>query len=281
VDHGVEPPDQRLANSKPAEGTIMMTAHHEEGHIVLIIEDDGAGIDVERIKAKAVERGLLTASKAAVLPHDDAIELIFTSGLSTAAKVTDISGRGVGMDIVRKNIEQLNGSILVDTALGRGTKFQIILPLTLAIVPTLLVKVGSQKFAVPLASVTQTLRVPKSQIKTVNQKPVIVLRGNVLSLTRLTEVFDFPSSTEDQETACVVVVRWGKSMLGLIVDDLFGQQELVVKSLSSLLGKTPGVSSAAILGDGEVSLIVDVKGLFTITGVSHKHEMASAGSGNL
>ena len=281
VDHGVELPDQRLANSKPAEGTIMMTAHHEEGHIVLIIEDDGAGIDVERIKAKAVERGLLTASKAAVLPHDDAIELIFASGLSTAAKVTDISGRGVGMDIVRKNIEQLNGSILVDTALGRGTKFQIILPLTLAIVPTLLVKVGSQKFAVPLASVTQTLRVPKSEIKTVNQKPVIVLRGNVLSLTRLTEVFDFPSATEDQETACVVVVRWGKSMLGLIVDDLFGQQELVVKSLSSLLGKTPGVSSAAILGDGEVSLIVDVKGLFTLTGVSHKHEMASAGSGNL
>jgi two-component system chemotaxis sensor kinase CheA len=281
VGHGVEPPDQRLANGKPAEGTIMMTAHHEEGHIVLIVEDDGAGIDVERIKAKAVERGLLTASKAAVLPHDDAIELIFTSGLSTATKVTDISGRGVGMDIVRNNIEQLNGSILVDTWPGRGTKFQIILPLTLAIVPTLLVKVGSINFAVPLAPVTQTLRIPKSQIKTVNQKPVIMLRGNVLSLTRLTEVFDFPSSTEDQETACVVVVRWGKSMLGLIVDDLIGQQELVVKSLGSLPGKTPGVSSAAILGDGQVSLIVDVKGLFTLTGVSHKHELASAGSGIL
>jgi two-component system chemotaxis sensor kinase CheA len=281
VDHGVEPPDQRLANGKPAEGTIMMTAHQEEGHIVLIVEDDGAGINVERIKAKAVERGLLTASKAAVLPHDDAIELIFTSGLSTATKVTDLSGRGVGMDIVRNNIEQLNGSILVDTWPGRGTKFQIILPLTLAIVPTLLVKVGSINFAVPLAPVTQTLRIPKSQIKTVNQKPVIMLRGNVLPLTRLTEVFDFPSSTEDQETACVVVVRWGKSMLGLIVDDLIGQQELVVKSLGSLPGKTPGVSSAAILGDGQVSLIVDVKGLFTLTGVSHKHELASAGSGIL
>lgn len=271
VDHGIEPPDQRLANGKPAEGTIMMTARHEEEHIVLTVEDDGAGINEERIKAKAVERGLLTAAEADILSHHDAIELIFTSGLTTATKITEISGRGVGMDIVRNNIEQLNGSILVDTWPGRGTKFQIILPLTLASVPTLLVQVGNINFAVPLASITQTLRIPKDQIRSVNQKPVITWRGDVLPLARLSEIFDFPSSAVDQENEHMVVVRWGKSVLGIIVDKLIGQQELAGKSLSSLLGETPGVSSAAILGDGQVSLIVDVKGLFTLTGVRVRH----------
>jgi two-component system chemotaxis sensor kinase CheA len=271
VDHGIEPSDQRLAKGKPAIGTVMMTARHDEGHIVLTVEDDGAGINEERIKAKAVERGLFTPAEAAVLSHDDAIELIFTSGLSTATKITEISGRGVGMDIVRTNIEQLNGSVLVDTWPGRGTKFQIILPLTLAIVSTLLVQVGSMNFAFPLASVTQTLRIPKDQVSSINKKPVITLRGNVLPLARLSDIFNFPFTTEDQKNEHIVVVRWGKSLLGILVDKLIGQQELVVKSLNSLLGEIPGISSAAILGDGQVSLIVDVKKLFTLAGVNHRH----------
>jgi len=271
VDHGVEIAEKRLSAGKSAESTIKMTARHEEGHIVLTIEDDGAGINEQKVKTKAVERGLITAAEAAVMSHDDAIELIFVSGLSTAAKVTDISGRGVGMDIVRNNIEQLNGSILVDTWPGKGTRFQIILPLTLAIVPTLLVQVGNVNFAIPLTAITQILHIPKSQVSSVNQKPVITLRGNVLPLARLSEVFNFSSVTEDENYEYVVVVRWGKSQLGAIVDHLVGQQELVVKSLSTLVGETPGVSSAAILGDGQVSLIVDVKGLFSLAGVSHRH----------
>jgi two-component system chemotaxis sensor kinase CheA len=173
----------------------------------------------------------------------------------------------VGMDIVRNNIEQLNGSILVETKDGRGTQFQIILPLTLAIVPTLLVQVGTVKFAVPLASVIQTLHTPVDTIKTINRKPVIVLRGNVLPLVRLSEVFGHESILEDPDFVYVVVIRWGKAQLGIIVDRLIGEQELVVKSLSTLLGETPGIASAAILGDGLVSLIIDIKGLFTISGM--------------
>ncbi len=267
VDHGIESPEERTRHGKSRNGNITLAARHEEGHIVISVEDDGQGIDVERVKGKAVERGLFTASEAANLSHDDAIDLIFASGLSTAKTVTDISGRGVGMDIVRNNIEQLNGSILVETKDGRGTQFQIILPLTLAIVPTLLVQVGTVKFAVPLASVIQTLHVPVDTIKTINRKPVIVLRGNVLPLVRLSEVFGHKSILEDPDFSYVVVVRWGKAQLGIIVDRLIGEQELVVKSLSTLLGETPGIASAAILGDGLVALIIDIKGLFTISGM--------------
>jgi len=271
VDHGIEIPEERLAAGKSRNGTITLTARHEQGHIVISIEDDGQGINEERVKSKAVEKGLLTPSEAASLSHDEIIDLIFASGLSTARKVTDISGRGVGMDIVRNNIEQLNGSILVETWNGRGTQFQIILPLTLAIVPTLLVQVGIIKFAIPLVTVIQTLRIPVKTIQTVNQRPVIKLRGNVLPLMRLSEVFNFPSSLESPEHEYVVVVRWGKAQMGIIVDKLIGEQELVVKSLSSLLGETPGISSAAILGDGQVSLIVDIKGLFILAGLHQRH----------
>ena len=267
VDHGIESPEERNNHGKSRNGNITLSARHEQGHIVISVEDDGKGIDVERVKGKAIERGLLTSNEAASLSHDDTIDLIFASGLSTARSVTDISGRGVGMDIVRNNIEQLNGSILVETQDGRGTQFQIILPLTLAIVPTLLVQVGPVKFAVPLASIIQTLHVPVDTIKTINRKPVIVLRGSVLPLVRLSEVFSYKSNQESPEHEYVVVVRWGKVQLGIIVDRLIGEQELVVKSLSTLLGETPGIASAAILGDGQVSLIIDIKGLFAISGM--------------
>lgn len=267
VDHGIESSEERIRLGKSPNGNINISARHEEGHIVISVQDDGRGINVDRVKSKAVERGLLTVSEAASLSHDDAIDLIFASGLSTAKSVTDISGRGVGMDIVRNNIEQLNGSILVETKDGIGTQFQIILPLTLAIVPTLLVQVGPVTFAIPLASIIQTLRIPVDTIKTVNRKPVITLRGNVLPLVRLTELFNYQSTLENPDLEFVVVVRWGKAQLGIMVDKLIGEQELVVKSLSLLLGETPGIASAAILGDGQVSLIIDIKGLFTISGM--------------
>ncbi len=267
VDHGIELSKDRLAVGKPSMGTITVAARHEEGHIVITVEDDGQGINVDRVKNKAVEKGLMTSVEAASMPNEQAIDLIFASGLSTAKTVSDISGRGVGMDIVRNNIEQLNGSVQVETWSGRGTQFQIILPLTLAIVPTLLVQVGMVKFAIPLGTITQTLRVPVDTIKTVNQRPVITLRGSVLPLAALSKVFNFPSNVENADHVYVVVVRWGKSDLGIIVDKLIGEQELVVKSLSSLLGETPGIASAAILGDGQVSLIVDVKGLFSLAGM--------------
>jgi len=270
VDHGIEPAKDRVALGKPNIGTITLTARHEQGHIVIMVEDDGKGIDVEAVKAKAVSRGLITPTEANTLSKDEAIDLIFASGLSTAKTVTDISGRGVGMDIVRKNIEQLNGSIVVETWPQRGTQFQIILPLTLAIMPTLLVQVGAIKFAVPLVAVIQTLRIPVEEIKTVNQRPVIKLRGNVLSLVKLSELFNFPSYAVHPQHEYVVVVRWGKSQLGIIVDRLLGEQELVVKSISTLLGETPGIASAAILGDGKVSLILDIKGLFVLAGL-HQH----------
>jgi two-component system chemotaxis sensor kinase CheA len=251
---------------------IRITARHEQGHIVITVEDDGQGIDLEKVKNKAVEKGFITAAEAAAMSEEQATDLIFSSGLSTAKTVTDISGRGVGMDIVRNNIEHLNGSVQVETWPGRGTQFQIILPLTLAIVPTLLVQVGMIKFAIPLGAITQTLRIPVDTIKTVNQKPVITLRGSVLPVAHLGEIFNFSSQSSHADHVYVVVVRWGKANLGIIVDKLIGEQELVVKSLSSLLGDTPGIASAAILGDGQVSLIVDVKGLFSLAGVhQHRH----------
>ena len=185
------------------------------------------------------------------------------AGLSTAKTVSNISGRGVGMDIVRNNIERLNGNILVDTRLGQGTRFQIVLPLTLAIVPTLLVSVNITTFAIPLVTVTQTLRVALNEIQTIKNRPVIQLRDHVLPVMRLSDVFGYKTNHHSQRARheYVVVVRSGKTQLGLIVDSLVGEQDVVVKGLGSLFGETPGVSSAAILGDGQVALILDIQSL--------------------
>ncbi len=282
VDHGLETPEERRAAGKPERGTILLTARHEESRIILTVEDDGRGIDVERVKASAVQKGLLTEAEAAALSHDEAIHLIFRPGLSTAKVVTDVSGRGVGMDIVRANIERLNGTITVETWPGQGTQFQITLPLTLAIIPTLLVRIGESTFAIPLPAVMETLRVPLADIQTVKGKQVIQLRQRVLPLVRLSQVLGFqmtdnghlssvfrppPSvstSGNGQRYEYVVAVRWGRLEMGLLVDALVGEQELVIKPLGRLIGETPGISGAAILGDGRVALIVDVPGLFKL-----------------
>ena len=267
VDHGVESPKDRIAAGKPERGKITMTARHEQGRIILTVEDDGGGIDAKRLRDSAVQKGLITPEEAAVLTEEQSIDLMFLAGLSTAQKITDISGRGVGLDIVNTNIQRVNGSIEVETQLGIGTQFQIVLPLTLAIVPSLLVGVNNATFAIPLVMITETLRLEKADIKNIYRKPVTLLRGNVLSLLRLSDIFNFSQVDEQKKYLFAVVVHSGKQRVGLIVDSLIGEEEVVVKSLGAFIGDIPGISSAAILGDGKVALIVDVFGLFKLAGI--------------
>lgn len=279
VDHGIESPQERAAAGKPPRGKIALNAWHEQGRINLVVADDGRGIDAERVRASAVSKGLLSQAEAAALSTEEAIDLIFLSGLSTAQTISDVSGRGVGMDIVRTNVERLNGAILVETWPGEGTQFQIILPLTLAIVPTLLVRVGGGIFAIPLVAVSEILRIPLASLQSVNGKRVVLLRDHVLPVINLAELFDLRRANGGKARAeheCVVVVHSGKSQLGLAVDGLIGQQEVVVKSLSALVGETPGISSAAILGDGQVALIVDVQGLFKLASLHHHTQQKTA-----
>jgi two-component system chemotaxis sensor kinase CheA len=274
VDHGIETPDERRQAGKSPRGQITLTARHEESRIILTVEDDGHGIDLAAVKASALRKGLISEMEAAALTEDETLQLIFKPGLSTAKVVTDISGRGVGMDIVRANLDRLGGMIAVETKLGQGTRFEVALPLTLAIIPALLVHVAGSKrqpargtFAVPLASVLEAVRVPTSEIHTVNQRPVIQLRGRVLPLLRLDEVLGGADPlTQRPRWEYIVAVRWAKLDMGLVVDALIGEQDLVIKSLGPMLGEAPGVSGAAILGDGRVALIVDVPGLFKLAG---------------
>lgn len=266
VDHGIETAEDRQMTGKPERATIKLTARHEQGRIILTVEDDGKGIDPEKIRASAVGKGILSESDAASLNDDEAINLIFSSGFSTAKVVNDVSGRGVGLDIVRNNIQRLNGTVMVETEKGKGTRFMVTLPLTLAIVPTLLVRVAHNTLAIPLVTVLETLRISTKEVQTVNSRPVIRLRDKVLPLLDMTETFGFTSSKKDLGYRYVVVVGMGKQMMGLAVDRLLGQEEVVVKSLGSIIGEVNGIASAAILGDGSVILIVDVQDLFQMTG---------------
>jgi two-component system chemotaxis sensor kinase CheA len=270
VDHGIESAERRLAAGKPLRGQITLTAHHEQGRIILTVEDDGGGIDAERLRQKAVEKGLITAEEAASLSEEKTFDLMFLSGISTASKVTDLSGRGVGLDIVHNNIQRINGSIQVESQRGVGTRFQIILPLTLAIVPALLVKVRDDIFAVPLVMIIETFRLEAQAVQHVYQKPVTMLRESVLSLVSLAEIFNLPQAQESSRLPAgmyVVVVQSGRQRIGLIVDELVGEEDVVVKPLGTLVGDLPGISSAAILSEGELALIVDVFGLFKLAGI--------------
>lgn len=267
VDHGIELPEERVAAGKPKCGKLLLTARHEQGRIILTVEDDGNGIDTEKLRQSAVQKGLITAEEAANLTEEQSIDLMFVAGLSTAKKVTDISGRGVGLDIVNTNIQRINGSIHVETQPGHGTRFQITLPLTLAIVPALLVKVQHSTFAIPLVMITETFRLAEQEIQFVHRKPVTRLRESVLSLVKLADIFAQAQQAEPQKYSYAVVVQSGKQRIGLIVDALIGEEDVVVKPLGAFIGDIPGVSSAAILGEGQVALIVDVFGLFKLAGI--------------
>ena len=259
VDHGIESPEQRRAAGKPEHGTITLDAYHEGNHIAILISDDGAGLDLDKIRKIAVSKGLVGEKEE--LTERDISNLIFLPGFSTADQVTDISGRGVGMDVVKKALNNLGGMVDITTNKGKGTTFTIRLPLTLAIIQALLVEVGEEIYAVPLSSVLETLLVNRTDIKTVGGLPMVQLRGNTLPLISLQEKFGLPSPETASSEVFVVVVGFGDKALGLIVDELRGQQEVVIKSLGDFLNNLPGIAGATILGDGKVTLILDIGSL--------------------
>lgn len=267
VDHGIEPPDVREKLGKNPTGTVMLTATHEEGHIVITVKDDGAGIDPEKVKAAGVRRGLITKDEAAQLDDEEAVDLIFRPNLSTAEKVTDISGRGVGMDVVRANIERLSGSVIVTSKVGVGTTFRITLPLTLAIVQTMLVSMHNIAYAIPLSTIIESLYYADVSVTSVKGSRVIHWRDSVLPLIDLREFFIHPRMNGAHQTngdkTAIVTVAWGKQRAGLVVDKILGKQDIVVKSLNPIMGELPGISGGTILGDGSIALIIDIPGLIS------------------
>ncbi len=261
IDHGLELPDAR--GDKPRQGRVILSARHQENHIVIEIEDDGRGIDTERLKTKAIENGIVSAEVAERMNERDALNLIFSSGFSTAAQVSEVSGRGVGMDIVRSNLQKLGGLVDLETTVGKGTKFTLRLPLTLAIIRGLLVRVANVVYVLPLGSVVETLRVATQDIQSVRGREVVVIRGETVPLVRLRRTFGRvgAASEPSADAAYVVVVGLADRRLGLVVDRLVGEQEVVIKSLNRFCGEVRGISGATILGDGNVALIVDVNGI--------------------
>jgi len=269
VDHGIETPEARVAVGKPPVGCLRLEARHADSFIVISLEDDGNGINVEAVKRKAVEKGVVTPEHAERMSDQEALQLIFAPGLSTAQELSDVSGRGVGLDVVRANVERINGSVEVQTHKGLGTTFTIRLPLTLAIVQALLVRVAGGIYALPIHSVTETLRVEAHQIHRVNHREAIMLRDTILPLVALRRAFGAEDEAEPEVGSAdgsrlVVAVHTTTQharQVGLIVEGLIGEQEIVIKPLGHLVGDIAGVSGAAILGDGSVALIVDVAAL--------------------
>lgn len=257
-DHGVESTEDRIAAGKPEKGTVQLKAYNEGNHIVIEIADDGKGLDAEVLKAKAIEKGVISEREADNMSDKEAFGLIFKPGFSTAKQVTNVSGRGVGMDVVKTNIDKLNGIIEVDSELGKGTVIKLKIPLTLAIIQSLLVKTQEEFYAIPLASVLETVRVAIDDIYTIEGKNVLRLRDEVLSLVRLSDLFGVKQVLENSEQAYVVVVGAAASKLGIIVDTLIGQEEVVIKSMGYYLQNITGIAGSTIRGDGNVTLIVDV-----------------------
>ncbi len=279
VDHGIGSTEERTAAGKEPKGTVRVKAEHEGNHIVISIEDDGKGIDPEKIKQKALANKLIFESQAREMPKRDIYNLIFTPGFSTAAKITNISGRGVGMDVVKTNLSKLKGLIEIESEPGKGTKFILKLPLTLAIIQGLLIKVGFDIFSIPLDSVVEVVRIKPDDIETINGKEVVLLRDSVLSLIRLSDIFSGIEYKVRSTWLHVVVVGVAEKRVGLIVDSLLGQKEIVIKSLGNYLGDVPGIAGSTILGDGRVVMILDLKELISRSGGAaavQKKEMMAA-----
>lgn len=261
VDHGIETPEVRKAAGKSTKGTIKIAAYQEGSSVIIEVSDDGKGIDPVAVGQKAIERGLVTKEALAEMSDEEIIQYVFLPGFSMAKEVTDLSGRGVGMDAVKRKVESLGGQFEARSKVGEGTNVYIRLPLTLAIVLALLVKVGEETYAIPLENVDETILVRKEDLKRMHGKPVTLLRGEVLSLGDLAVTLDTPQDDEDRHEYPVVVVRVGRNKIGFIVDALVGQQEIVIKSLGRILSKIKGIAGATILGDGNVALILDVGSL--------------------
>lgn len=257
VDHGVEPPHERTANGKAGTGIVRLHAYHASGNVVVELIDDGRGLHRDKIVQKAIEKGLIESDKG--MTDSEVFNLIFAPGFSTAEKITDISGRGVGMDVVRRNLEEIRGRIDITSAPGKGTTFAIRLPLTLAVTDGMLVRVGEERFIIPLTHIHMSFRPEPSMISSVVGKgEMVLLRGELMPIVRLHHLFDVPGAVEDPLNGLLMIVGDGKRRTALLVDDLLGQQQVVAKALGDGLGKVAGVSGGAILGDGRVGLILDV-----------------------
>lgn len=260
IDHGIETPAERQAKGKAGEGQLTIAASQEGNSIVIRINDDGRGIQVEKIKEKALAKGLISEAELATMEHREILNLIFLPGFSTAEKVTDVSGRGVGMDVVRTNIRKINGSVDLESEPGKGSQIIIKLPLTIAIIQALMVEVERSIFAIPLSTVIEAVRISRSEIKTINGREVLHLRDRVLPLIRLAQEFDIPTDA-DRERFYVVVAALGDRRIGVVVDELRSQEEVVIKSIWDYLETVKGVSGATITGEGKVVLILDTSEL--------------------
>ncbi len=261
VDHGIEMPEQRKEEGKDETGTVLLKAANEGNMIVIEVVDDGFGIDIDKVRAKAIEKGLIHPNK--VLTEQEAANLIFMPGFSTSEKITNISGRGVGLDVVKTMIEKLNGTVNVTTEKGKGSKFTIRLPLTLAIIQGLLVRVGREVYSIPIANVIESVRVKKSEINTIDNYEVLNVRNEVISVLRLSRLFNIKTK-DDGEYCFVVIVGSQDKKIGVMVDNLIGEEDVVIKPLRDQFTQSPGIAGASILGDGSVSLIIDVTQLLEL-----------------
>lgn len=258
VDHGIEPAEKRKGLGKPENGNIALRAYQDGNNVVIEVEDDGGGIDIERVRKMAIDKGIVNIDSAANLSDKEVIDFLFQPSFSTADKVTNLSGRGVGLDVVKTKIESLGGVVEVETVLGNGTRFFIRLPLTLAIIQALLVMVGSEKYAIQLSSIHKIMNIAPEEIKMVQKQEVVLYRNTVVPVVRLDEALEVPQKAVKQKVMKLVIVKRGERLTGLVVDKILGQQEIVQKSLGKFLSGIKVVTSATILGDGNVALILDV-----------------------
>lgn len=261
ADHGLESAEVRKERGKPEVGSIFLDAYQDGNNVVIEVRDDGNGIDTESVKNKGIERGIITPEQAEIMTEKEIIDLLFNAGFSTAKTVSDVSGRGVGLDVVKSKIEALSGEVEVKTKLGEGSTWIIRLPLTLAIIQALMVVIGDEKYAISLGSIQTLEDIPASDVKLVQNKEVIHLRDIVIPLIRMTEILDIESTKDPNENLVVVIVKKGDKYAGLVVDELIGQQEIVIKSMGKYINKCKIISGATILGDGEVALILDANAL--------------------
>ncbi|WEG19122.1 chemotaxis protein CheA [Alkalihalophilus pseudofirmus] len=261
IDHGIETPDVRLANGKSEEGTVKLKAYHSGNNVFIEIEDDGAGIDRQKILNKALSNGVVTEEEAEKMTDQQVFGLLFSSGFSTAEKITDVSGRGVGLDVVRNTFESLGGIVTVNSVLGRGSIFSIQLPLTLSIIDVMLVEVQEEKYAIPLSSIVETAIVNKQDVYSAHNQKVIDFRGKVVPLVFLKDIFEVPGESQTEDFYSLVIINKGDKVAGLVVDSLIGQHDIVLKSLGNYLTNVFAISGATILGNGQVALIVDTNAL--------------------
>jgi two-component system chemotaxis sensor kinase CheA len=261
IDHGIESPEARIAAGKPEKGTIHLKAFHSGNHVFIEITDDGAGINRHKVLEKAITKGIVLSEDAGLLSEKQIFELIFESGFSTANEISDISGRGVGLDVVKSTIQSLGGAITIDSEEGNGSIFTIQLPLTLSIISAMLVEIGEEKYGIPLSSIIETAIIKQEDILNAHNQKVIDFRGRVIPLVSLKDVFNIQDDQEDKPVISVVIVRKGNKSAALVVDSFIGQQEIVLKSLGNYLTSVFAISGATILGDGQVALIIDCNAL--------------------